>query len=410
MNENAARFCAAAAALSQSDGDALGVLAAAPGGEKSERLISRVLSYGHTSVAEHIVFNVAFHNISAVAEQFLIGFRLASFTVKSRRYADFSEACFFVPTGLSGRARELFENHARELFGEYARLRAAGIPGEDARFALPYCFRSNMLVTVNARELIHIVARARGNFLPEINALGERLAGQLEKLCPPIFAALPKASPETAPERAFGFYPPAENTADIVAAPADADALISAAEAVSGAVFDPLRPGREAEQLCYTIRFNALSLSALTHLARHRMQSLVIPRIYGGSFGARVLPRTIATDPEALERYSAVFARSEEAAGRLASDGYGADTLVYLALSGMTVPALTTMNFRELELFLRLRTCRRAQWEIRFAAKDLLSKLRRLDPERFGMIGPGCFETGKCPEGRMSCGLGAEDI
>lgn len=61
----------------------------AAGKEKNEKLIGKVLSSGHTSVLEHGYVNLAFENVSVLAEQFLIEFRLASFTVKSRRYVDF---------------------------------------------------------------------------------------------------------------------------------------------------------------------------------------------------------------------------------------------------------------------------------------------------------------------------------
>ncbi len=61
------------------------------GEEKNERLIGKVVSSGHTSVLEHGYVNLSFEDVSVFAEQFLIEFRLASFTVKSRRYVDFFE-------------------------------------------------------------------------------------------------------------------------------------------------------------------------------------------------------------------------------------------------------------------------------------------------------------------------------
>lgn len=57
----------------------------AAGKEKNEKLIGKVLSSGHTSVLEHGYVNLAFENVSVLAEQFLIEFRLASFTVKIGR-------------------------------------------------------------------------------------------------------------------------------------------------------------------------------------------------------------------------------------------------------------------------------------------------------------------------------------
>lgn len=84
---------------------------------------------------EHTYFNLAFQNVTAVVEQFVIEFRLASFTVKSRRYVDFSDAGFFIPED----ADENYKSHMAKLFGLYSEFCEAGVPKEDARFLLPYC-------------------------------------------------------------------------------------------------------------------------------------------------------------------------------------------------------------------------------------------------------------------------------
>ena len=81
----------------------------AAGKEKNEKLIGKVLSSGHTSVLEHGYVNLAFENVSVLAEQFLIEFRLASFTVKSRRYVDFSGAGYVAPELPSPQAQALAE-------------------------------------------------------------------------------------------------------------------------------------------------------------------------------------------------------------------------------------------------------------------------------------------------------------
>jgi thymidylate synthase (FAD) len=61
------------------------------------------------------------------------------------------------------------------------------------------------------------------------------------------------------------------------------------------------------------------------------------------------------------------------------------------------------MNLREVVHFMRLRTCNRAQWEIRGVAWRMLDLLREHEPEIFDHIGPSCA-YGPCPEGKMSCG------
>ena len=62
-----------------------------------------------------------------------------------------------------------------------------------------------------------------------------------------------------------------------------------------------------------------------------------------------------------------------------------------------------TMNARSLMNFFRLRTCERAQWEIRELAIEMLKEVKKVYPNLFKNAGPGCL-NGPCPEGNMSCG------
>lgn len=69
-----------------------------------------------------------------------------------------------------------------------------------------------------------------------------------------------------------------------------------------------------------------------------------------------------------------------------------------------TTSIIVTMNIRSLWNFFRHRCCRRAQWEIREVANEMLRICRRTAPTLFKNSGPICAVTGKCPEGKMTCG------
>ncbi len=62
-----------------------------------------------------------------------------------------------------------------------------------------------------------------------------------------------------------------------------------------------------------------------------------------------------------------------------------------------------TMNARSLYNFFKLRTCLRAQWEIREMAIAMLKEVKKVYPILFKNAGPKCL-TGPCPEGKMTCG------
>jgi thymidylate synthase (FAD) len=61
-------------------------------------------------------------------------------------------------------------------------------------------------------------------------------------------------------------------------------------------------------------------------------------------------------------------------------------------------------NARSLHHFLRLRTCNRAQWEIRIIARQMLKEVKKVAPVIFENAGPPCETDGECPEGDLSCG------
>lgn len=427
---NAAAMIASGGRISTMDGTAGEIYerSLAAGQEKNEKLIGKVLSSGHSSVLEHCYVNLMFENVSVLAEQFLIEFRLASFTVKSRRYVDFSEAGYVTPSFADAAQAALFDKTVRALFSIYDELEAAGVPKEDARFVLPYCFCSNFFCSMNARELLHVMNEltyGRGSGLSELKALGESLFAQCEERLPFLAVRRPEAYQKEPVQSRSGvkrLAPQAPVT--VLAAPQNAGQLICDAYLI-GHGFAPqtleqeaqrtllmqmlAQPRkRELEQANYTLLFGGLSLAALTHLTRHRMQSLCAPELLETTYYDRyILPQSVKQAGQEA-RYRSAFAQAGEAASRLRAAGAGADVLAYLMLSGQTVPVLTTMNAGELYVFFRLRCCNRAQWEIREAACAALAALRKTDPLLFSLYGPTCFVSGKCPEGKMTCGKQAQ--
>ena len=425
----AAAIIASGGRISTMDGTADEIYAKslAAGQEKNEKLIGKVLSSGHTSVLEHCYVNLSFENVSVLAEQFLIEFRLASFTVKSRRYVDFSGAGYVAPDFSDPAQAAAFDAAVRALFGIYDELEAAGVPKEDARFVLPYCFCSNFFCSMNARELVHVMNEltyGRGAKYAELRALGESLFAQCEAQAP--YLALRK-------EREYAVQPPevpagealrCDAAVTLLDGTAEPERLICRAwqigqgrmptelddaqmrDVLAALLRQPRK--RELQQASFALLFDGMSLAALTHLTRHRMQALVAPELLkNADYDRYVLPQSVL-ECGMEEVYRAAFSGAAACAERLAAMGADETQLCYLLLSGQTVPAVATMNAGELYTFFRLRTCTRAQWEIRAIAVEALHVLRKAHPLLFALYGPTCFMTGHCPEGKMCCGRQAE--
>lgn len=417
-------ICASAAKISTTKGNACEIFEQSRDSEKNRDLIRKVLRSGHKSVIEHAVFTIALWNVSVFVEQFLIEFRLASFTVKSRRYVDFSGLGYFIPPDLDGESREEYCRYMDLLFEAYRAMLEEGVPKEDARFILPYSFHSNFYCTLNARELvnvIHAIRYGRGRGIPELQGIADQLTAQLKDLFPGVRWEQeedvqdpdPSEGPEGAREE-FSFIDGREaGGVTLVQAPRQPRRLLETAYGVSHpgsarpmeiqSLISSSRP-RELEQLTYSLEISDLSLAGITHMVRHRMQSVLVPPLERISRGKHILPETIQNNPAARRRYEEALARAFEMGGQMRRDPALKKYGYYMLLSGNVTDIFTTMNARELMLFIRLRSCSRAQWEIRGVAIRMLELLRGDFPELFSHMGPTCYMSGTCPEGRLSCG------
>lgn len=429
-NANADSIVAAAGRISTTLGSAeeIYVKSCESGEEKNRLLIKKILASGHKSVLEHVSVNLAFDNVSVFVEQFMIEFRLASFTVKSRRYVDFAKMGYYVPDFAGDdRLQKMFCDHMDELFAEYEEFVQQGIPKEDARFVLPYCFRSNFYCTLNARELEMVMSEmlyGRGKQYPEIRELGQSLYCQCQEV-------LPYLEPKENTGKESGYVLASfagkcterkreEGLISLLAGTEEPERIIcEAAVSAYGITLEDIdeekqkkilkellgeNRKRALEQAHFTFRFNRISLAGLTHLVRHRMQSIVTPDLLSVCDAKHyVLPQTIEDAGLAL-RYTEIFEKNRVMTEKLIAEGMYEKDAVYLLLSGMTVPVVTTMNANELETFIRLRTCNRAQWEIKACADELLMQLRGKYPMLFSLYGPGCCMYDRCPEGKMTCG------
>ncbi|MCI8477012.1 MAG: FAD-dependent thymidylate synthase [Oscillospiraceae bacterium] len=410
-------YWASAARISTTEGNALEIYekSAASTEEQNNRLIERVFRAGHQSVLEHKSVTLAFTNVSALVEQFLIEFRLASFTVKSRRYVDFSGMGYYVPPELDGQVRTQYIRQMDRLFAVYEQFLAQGIPKEDARFLLPSCFFSNLYCTVNLRELLHMLDEmrtGRGSQFPELQGLADQIADQLKTCCP--FLLLPPRPPvdqppTDQPQKAVVLPQARVAKVSLIQQPIQPEALLRHIQRLSGEADSPLedllydsRP-RLLEHLTYTFLIEHLSLSGLTHLVRHRLQSIQIPALDTLDGSGYLLPPSIASRPPLSQQYQACFIDTQALVEQLRDAGVPASLRAYCRLSGTVLSCVTTMNVRELMHFFSLRCCSRAQWEIR----DVAEQMRTLACESlplFRRMGPGCVRNGVCPEGPLSCG------
>jgi len=103
-----------------------------------------------------------------------------------------------------------------------------------------------------------------------------------------------------------------------------------------------------------------------------------------------------------LEEYKEI-GKLNEAQAKTNAEKKAIEDARYVFPNACETKIVFTMNARSLMNFFRLRTCERAQWEIRELAIEMLKEVKKVYPNLFNNAGPGCI-NGPCPEGNMTCG------
>ena len=114
------------------------------------------LSSGHGSISEHASLTFRVTGVSRVLLAQLTRHRIASFSVQSQRYCSVTPE-WIVPQTVedAGYKNEFLFlcDSAYDFMCEM--INEGGIPAEDARYVIPQGVACSLIVTMNARELMH---------------------------------------------------------------------------------------------------------------------------------------------------------------------------------------------------------------------------------------------------------------
>lgn len=123
------------------------------------KTIDKVISSGHGSVLEHINFTFLIEGVSRTLTHQLVRHRVGTaFSQQSQRYVKFEEAKFRTPPSVTkAKVRHTLKavQGAKDTYDFLTE--EVGIPPEDARFYLLEGTMTNLVFTVNLRQLIHMM-------------------------------------------------------------------------------------------------------------------------------------------------------------------------------------------------------------------------------------------------------------
>ncbi len=439
---------ATAGKLSRYKGNVFEVLDSCDDFDKNLNMVKRIIKMGHKSIIEHDYLVFAICDVSPIIEQTIIGNRLTSFTIKSRREVDFRTVGYYVPEFRdknmnihknNDQIKEEYKKYMQSLFDVYGEFVDAGINVEDARFILPYCYNSNIIMGLNARELEKLVISllyGRNSRISELKELGTKLFEIIKEHVPYLvdgiesqverensFEYLENMSkrPEIKIIEKAQLLDYTKNADDIIlelhimyhyqCSREQAKEILKEMEEKDAKCKEILmdnilnkEENRELEQVSFLFQI-PISLSILTHLTRHRMHSLLVPEFLPmWNLNNYVVPETIKQNG-LDKKYAEIFEKNTEVYNKFKNMGIAEEDLIYFYLGGHMCNVITTMNARSLQWISKMRCCNKAQWQIRYIAKEMVSQVKEVAPLLGRGLGPTCVTKYVCNEGRESCGL-----
>ena len=156
-----------------------------------EQFLDKIMSLGHHSVLEHASFTFGIEGVSRVTTHQLVRHRIASFSQQSQRYVSHKDQfTSIMPDSIAENAdaRQIFAFMSETVHRAYAQLVELGIPPEDARYILPNATESKIIMTMNARELLHFFGlRCCQRAQWEIREMAVEMLRLVKQVAPVIF-------------------------------------------------------------------------------------------------------------------------------------------------------------------------------------------------------------------------------
>jgi len=171
-----------------------------------------VVGFGHSSIAEHAVISLAIENVSNIATKAIEDSRLASFTEKSSRYQIFSKEKLYMPESIiNSELKEVYLDAVNSLMDEYEAMTPAMMEFvkqkypkpqdqdeklynmvskaracDNLRYLLPSAVLTNLGMTINTRELEHLIMKLLSHPLKEMQDIGKEMKEKAMEAVPTL--------------------------------------------------------------------------------------------------------------------------------------------------------------------------------------------------------------------------------
>jgi thymidylate synthase (FAD) len=156
--------------------------------------LKKLFDAGHHSVFEHASATFRVSGVSRACTHQLVRHRLASYSQRSQRYVMEKTPLYVRPPSIYRAGQDavgLYRKAIEYAWDAYLKLVSAGVPREDARYLLPNACASELVMSANFREWLHVLRqRLAPDAQWEIAELCRLIHEKLMEIAPSVFGLL----------------------------------------------------------------------------------------------------------------------------------------------------------------------------------------------------------------------------
>lgn len=156
-------------------------------------LSDRGIPFDPEAMLDHVVYMFEIEDCSRVTTHQLVRHRVASYDQESQRFSAATREGVVTPPSIQSNeaAAKAYDEALKTIYAAYEKMAAAGIPKEDARYILPSAIKTKLVMTINARSLMHLVwQRTAMQAQWEIRELAETLHSLAEEATPELWTRI----------------------------------------------------------------------------------------------------------------------------------------------------------------------------------------------------------------------------
>ena len=160
------------------------------GAKDGLKALLNAIDSGHETLLEHEVFSFHIEGVSRVLLAQLTRHRIASFSVRSQRYCG-ATLDYVIPETICNDTELIIDLYKvmNDVNAFYAKATLKGVPAEDARYFTFQAGVTELVMTMNIRELRHFLSlRCCNRAQWEIRELADEILRQAREALPEFFA------------------------------------------------------------------------------------------------------------------------------------------------------------------------------------------------------------------------------